>query len=433
MRDKIAAAVFFTILATLGIFAPMKRAFVAAGFMVYENVGNTAEAEDGFAFIAAVDDVYINYLPFYNSVVGTCRAVQTAINMPVTSLLMNAAAVRTQKPEVSAAETSGAPNAETDDGQVKLSSWHATFINATDTHRNYLVELEFSDGTKDTFLDRTVAFSESKCERLLDESIEQLKRITSYRADDVNWYLYSGSRFQDIENLSDYIPSERSTYPDISKLFDAMPDNVRCDMLRFDTAADRLATIYRTDHHWNAVGADTGYRQILDMMRLDWPDIGEPREGETYYINTVRFNGSFSRFTNYYKIWDQLSFTDYHLPEYKTKGGGLKFEEAVDAYYNHTADSISYEAFYPYFSEVSYPENNTGHNLLIIGDSFARCISEVLASHFDKTWVIYPGAGVNIGHMIDKMGVTEILVLMYSDRLMYTIYNEIDWNRFVTE
>lgn len=433
MRDKVAVVVFFTILATLGVFAPIKRTLVAAGVMIYENVGNIIEAEDTPVFISIIDDTYINYLPLYNSIVGACRYAQTVINMPVTSLLMDVATVNKQKHDVVEIEKQDVLDSEIDNERLKIISWHATFINATNTHRNYLIELEFSDGTKDYFLDRTVAYSESKCARLLDESIEQLKRITSYRVDEVNWYLYSGSRFQDIENLSDYIPSERSTYPDIMKLLEALPDNVRCDMLRFDTAADRLATIYKTDHHWNAIGADIGYRQILDMMRFDRPDIGEPREGETYYIDTVKFNGSFSRFTNYYRIWDQLSFTDYHLPEYKTKGSGLKFKEAVDIYYNNTADSISYEEFYPFFSEIVYSQNKTGHNLLILGDSFARCISEVLASHFDKTWVIYPGTRINIGHMIEKMGVTDILILMYSDRLMYTIYNEIDWNRIVTE
>lgn len=446
MRNKLYAGFVMALLLTFLLFAPIKRVLVNTGHMMYENVGNEITGgENGTAqAIALLEDTYTNYAPFYNSIVRLNAGLRQKLDEPITSYLITLAAQERTRADVTAsgsettsAETTSAETEETDspgaeEQGVTIVSYTARYLNATDTHRNYLVTMEFSDGTADSFLDRVVSLPADVMEERLQNSIAHLQRICSYKTEAVHYYLYSGSRFQDAEFLSDYVPTEESSWGDLSRMFEALPDNVRYDWLKFEDGADRLQYIYRTDHHWTAAGADVGYREILDMMREDTPDIGAPLEGTTYSVDRIKFNGSFSRFSNYYDIWDALSFTDYHLPTYTTEGNGTVFADAMAYYLSDEPQSISYEAFFPYFNKISYPENNTGRNLLILGDSFTRAISENLAYHFDNTYVIYPGAGADIGRYISRYGVTDVLILMYSDRLMYTIYNEIDWNRFLT-
>ena len=100
------------------------------------------------------------------------------------------------------------------------------------------------------------------------------------------------------------------------------------------------------------------------------------------------------------------------------------------AYYEAGSRIVSANTFGA--SRLHYPDSHTGRNLLILGDSFARCIAEPLSSHFDTTYVFYQGAGVDLGRYYDRFGITDVLVLMYSDRLLYTVYDEVNWANYLT-
>ena len=438
VRNKIFTVLSTAFLFTLLFYAHIKRVLVDAGTMSFVNVGNEITTEEkGIAkLIAFCEDTYTNYAPVYNDLVRLHDNWQMKINEPVTNYLITLAAQqRTLASAGSDAAQTGtdAPDAEApEQKQERVVSKSAKFINATDTHRNYLITMEFSDGTTGTFLDRVVSLPEAELQKRLDHTIESLRRICAYKTDKLNYYVYSGSRFQDMEYLSDYIPTEESTWDDLNRLFDALPDNVRYDWLKFEDGYDRMQYIYRTDHHWTGLGGDVGYREILDMMREDTPDIGDPLEGTEHSVTRLRFNGSFSQFSNVYDIWDDLSFVDYGLPDHITEGGGPLFKDAMNYYLSDQADSISYEQFYPNFTKITYPGNNTGRNLLIIGDSFARSVEETLAYHFDNTYVIFPGGGGDLNRFINRFGVTDVLILMYSDRLMYSIYNVTRWDAILT-
>ena len=167
-------------------------------------------------------------------------------------------------------------------------------------------------------------------------------------------------------------------------------------------------------------------------MARDDKNIGPAQEGQPVTVPGV-FYGSFSHFSNYYGISDCISYVDYNLGNlYNAAGGGMKQADAAHYFVDKTDAAISYEAFFPTFYRLEYPENHTGRNLLILGDSFARCIAEPLSSHFDTTYVFYQGMGVDLGRYYDRFGITDVLVLMYSDRLMYTIYNEVNWDDYLT-
>jgi hypothetical protein len=452
MKKKVFSSIFIIILLTLFIFAPIKRLFVELGLSNYNNVGNTVsyatedDKGDIFvqfhnvvnSFIAEVDNIYINYLPFYNNIVSLSENTMLVINTPINDLLMNIAAQEALNHQSGIQETDSTldtQNIKSEDNEtVFITDYKVTFLNETATHRHYLFEFKLSDGSTASFLDRVVGYSNTWKESKLNDVIENLKRITSYGADQVNWYLYSGSRLQDMPFFTDYLPTEESTWNDLNRLFDGLPENVRYDYLKFETPIDRYNLVYRTDHHWNAYGQYLGYTQILDMMRNDTPDIGEPKKYNEYILDKVVYNGSFSRLSNYNKINDDFEFFDYSLPQH-TINDNRSFNAMKEVYlsgkYNTASGVDHYDAFFPNPSKIEYPENKTNRNLLIIGDSFARSICETLASHFDTTYFWYCSGG-NLKVMIERYGITDILILMYSDRLLYTIYNEMDWSQVVT-
>jgi len=441
MRDKIFSFSCIVVIISVMLFAPMKKILCETGIMSEDNVGNIISADEKYSADsrigkilngierakASVDDIYINYLPYYNSVVVEAKGIDQSINEPFTSYLLSLGEKRATPAETAGDDVTVIPDEEIDDGKPHEISHEYAYLNATDTHRNYLVTVKYSDGTESAFLDRVMSRSHSELEEILENSITEFNRIVSYKSDEVNYYMYAGTRFQDTELLEEYIPAEQSTYNHLMHIFDSLPDHVRCDWLKFETIEDRLELVYTTDHHWTASGTDVGYHEILDMMRLDTPDIGEPRKGILHVLSDCIMNGSFSRLASYYKISDDFEFIDYGLPEHIVSGGQT-YEEMSKIYLSGGYDKVNgaghYEMFYPWLSKLEYPENKTGRNLLIIGDSFARSIGEVLASHFDTTYVSM--SNINMRLYIDRLNVTDVLILMYTDRMMYQVYNELN-------
>ena len=84
--------------------------------------------------------------------------------------------------------------------------------------------------------------------------------------------------------------------------------------------------------------------------------------------------------------------------------------------------------FYRIAKTIEYPENDTGRNLLLIGDSFSTCVAELLASHFDKTYVRYVDSTnperINYSDYIDKKGITDVLILETSTRIVLNVYRD---------
>ena len=85
----------------------------------------------------------------------------------------------------------------------------------------------------------------------------------------------------------------------------------------------------------------------------------------------------------------------------------------------------------PTFAAVgcTTPQNNTGRNLLIIGDSYSLPLLEVVASHFDKTYIRYVDDNKNLTDvqyedLIDQYGITDVLYLEMSDRIIYDYYSD---------
>lgn len=148
---------------------------------------------------------------------------------------------------------------------------------------------------------------------------------------------------------------------------------------------------YETDHHWNAEGSYRGYTEILEMIR---PGETPLAKGELIEIPAV-FNGSYARLTKRMCAAETFAFYDFDIPKHtETMNGKRGTYGRLNAYRKgkYTADTLTnhYAACYGGdYGEIIYDFGTEGKgNLLMIASSYSNPINGLIASHFDRTYVI---------------------------------------------
>ena len=190
----------------------------------------------------------------------------------------------------------------------------------------------------------------------------------------------------DVKNFDDvndsYIEKLASYYPSFKQSSLSIPD--------YDTYARYFL---KTDHHWNYKGAYQGYKDIIKLMLGTKEPVMEPAEKVDFKYDVV---GSRSRIAFFMNIQESFSAYRFAFPEHDTYISGQRSEYGMQKSYfddpalrNGTGE-INYGIFYgPDVDIVEYdfkqPEKQ---NLLMIGFSDTNAINELVASHFNKTWII---------------------------------------------
>lgn len=217
------------------------------------------------------------------------------------------------------------------------------------------------------------------------------------RAEDLNW-------FDETEGLE--------SYPWYNLLDGLLQDTVSFERMKFRDFSEYQNRMYRTDHHWNHVGADVGYADILRLMSADY-ELGMARSvlrAEDY--DGLLWMGSRGRECGKKveaEALDLFSVNQYILPEHTTLFGGKEQEIGLQKAYESGAVNreIGFDQYLNYFGFESdvitlrYEEGE--HNLLIVGDSFARAVREPLSSHFGTTVFI----NFRILEQVDLEGVLQ--------------------------
>lgn len=159
-----------------------------------------------------------------------------------------------------------------------------------------------------------------------------------------------------------------------------------------DSYEDLEKYFYQTDHHWNYIGQLRGYKQIINLLLGANEKTLEPIDKVTY---DVIFNGSASRKTLTATSKEKFTVYKYNLPTFKSyindqekQYGNHKLYDdgkfSTEVYTNH------YGVYYGSdHAKVTYDFNNPNKkNLLIFATSFSNSINELIASHFNKTYII---------------------------------------------
>ena len=185
---------------------------------------------------------------------------------------------------------------------------------------------------------------------------------------------------------------------------------------------------YKTDLHWNIVGAYQGYQDIITMLKGDF-NIAAPKTVKKEFCFSAPFYGAVSndiaRSTAYDYICD-YELDDIGYYDYFINGEPADFFEKQD--YAEGRYPRQYSDYDFYFGNNSFEriyrfDQETGLNLLMIVDSFSNPINMWIASHFDNT-VILDLRNVDYDQFslkayMEEYDIDAVVVMMYYNNLYY--------------
>ena len=167
------------------------------------------------------------------------------------------------------------------------------------------------------------------------------------------------------------------------------------DKLKINSIEDYAKYYQKNDHHWNYEGSYKGYTEIIKMMLGKDEKVLEPAEKVVFDYDG---QGSKSKGAHFFKFKEKWTAYRFDLPAHETTVDGEKREYGdQDKYFNvpgyrNGTGNLAYGDFYGYdFGVINYDYKNTDKpNLVMIGHSDTNAINALVASHFNKTWIIDP-------------------------------------------
>ena len=193
------------------------------------------------------------------------------------------------------------------------------------------------------------------------------------------------------------------------------------DSLKFKNYDEAKKFFYKTDHHWNYRGAQQGYLDIAKMLNIK--NVYQP--DETFHSNE-QFFGSHARNLRNYDFPEEFVAYKYSLPKHKSYINGVFGSyNGVEKTEKHDYEYEKNLNFYGQYYGLDYAEvvfdyaQPKKENLLIIANSYSNAINELLASGFNKTYVIDPRINKNwhARKYIKDNEISKVVVIL-SDKLL---------------
>lgn len=459
MRNKVFITLTCGFLLIMMFIAPTIRLLDRVGIISTEKMGNIIEPQKVYSedvplakmlngveeLKAAIEDTYINYLPFYAHVVTSVKNAKYNLNEPINRLLselgqkaMTVSAdvvdkLEAQETTSAIEETTAAETEQPKEDKPYIVKHSYKFITNSGGTNFYVIDAEYNDGRKVSLITLALSTPPNLIDRRMKRSAELVNNITAVcKEHGVKVYFYACSRLQDGENFEQYIPVEKSLKPKVDEFFSLLDPYIKYGRLKVDTLEESIEKLFLTDHHWNAYGMYEAYCDIINMMREDTPSILEPRPlGTLYVVEGADFYGTNARISGYYECKDTFFFYDYNLPKHVLRASyPYDFEQRKRLYlegrFDRKLSADHYVNFYPYTEYLKY-DNTTGRNVLVLADSYSRGISELLGSNFDETYIYDYRRIHEIGNLrqyIAKHNITDVLFMQYSLRGIFDNQND---------
>lgn len=463
MKDKLLIGITLTLILFFGIVSPVIGLLGSKGIienrLLTKNLIITENYYDddypGASVLNKIEDIktdikniYSNCIPMYSLLVNTVQQTDVKLMNFSDGIIIN-----TFKNKNTAIEDNDIQTVEVIDENTD--TLNESIENVEKEENNYVeIPIDFSSytatrlssGRPNIFsiepmkvLERVEAASDKEFERLLERELKYLDRLYNVKPE-LNYYIYMGTRLQESEFFSEIVKKPRSTYEYFRRFVEELNPAYKFDYLHLDTPDDRINKQYRTDHHWNMFGAYEGYQQIINMMYEDIPEIGKPVEYNIVKIEGLKWFGSMSAGVTDEEYLDDFYVLDLSdLPKYTGNDYNIK---QVNRQYmkgnypkNGNLYTDYYGAYYPPQERYTFSDNNTGRNLLLIGDSYSWSVAPIIAAHFDNTycynkpWMV-DGVKYDYEKILEENEITDVLILLYSSRLLFG-YDSTDFDNFL--
>lgn len=150
---------------------------------------------------------------------------------------------------------------------------------------------------------------------------------------------------------------------------------------------------YKTDHHWNRKGQYKAYKEIAKLLGIPENEQVKVVEEKQY---DIPFFGSRAREASEYDIEEKFTVYKYNnLKPTKTYVDGVlinygKKEEYDKGEFETKQSTNHYGDYYGWDNgEIIFDFNKPEkENLLIISDSYSNALNEIIASSYNKTYII---------------------------------------------
>lgn len=269
---------------------------------------------------------------------------------------------------------------------------------------------------KDKFYYLETPHSMDDLDKRLESQIEFFNNL-SEQGIDLSIYIPTNYELTTLkeDNLNSYIKSFE----------EGLNNNIKVTHMNVSSIDDYKIKFYSTDHHWTINGAIDGYNSIMDML-------GVEKISNFNYVtyDQVKFYGTMAKTSMLKTDYDYLKDIDIDL-DYDVKINGGSVTETFKPRELKIKNNNDYYDYYVQYFDGQYAEvmydyhNESKDNLLILADSYAWQIDYLIASSFNKTYVVnlrygkYQTEQLNIKKYIEDNDITKVLVLCEGEIVLF--------------
>lgn len=167
-------------------------------------------------------------------------------------------------------------------------------------------------------------------------------------------------------------------------------DEQNISRFRVDNFDDYKDNYYRTDIHWNYKGSYKGYKEIMALMRYD----GELLEASDEVTFAKLWRGSKAKELGDERLKETFSAYKFEYPEMRFFIEGNEAEDfgRQTLCLEDLNSTVSYMSFYGDTCSIAEIDTDRPEeeNILVIGDSFSLAIFKLVASHFNRSFLVDP-------------------------------------------
>ncbi len=136
---------------------------------------------------------------------------------------------------------------------------------------------------------------------------------------------------------------------------------------------------YKTDNHWNFLGAYYGYTEIINRVKKDFPTVGSPIKLDSFKIDSSEVRAGMESMMIDMEEW----YTDNRIkliPKFKEKGmDGKKMNYKFDGWFPYPDD-------YEIDKETG---DSTKPSIVVIRDSYTDFLIPLMKEHFKRSVYIF--------------------------------------------
>ena len=263
-------------------------------------------------------------------------------------------------------------------------------------------------------------YSKDELDKRLDMQVAMFNKLANL---DIDMYLYFPTRYE-LTKLKD---NNLNSYVGIFK--DKLSSKIKVANMDITSLEQYKNYFYKTDHHWNMNGALAGYYDIMDILGkvpVDNLEVVNKRERKFY--------GSMAKSVLNNKTYDYILDVDKKLDYDVLVNGKQASEVFKPRQIRLDRDYLYYDYYVQYFNgqygEICYDyHKDNEENLLILSDSYAWQIDYLIASSFNKTYVVnlrydkWKKEDLNLEEYMKERNIKKVLFLYEGGSMMFDQYN----------